>query len=190
MKLPQIRMESQMAKISIKQARGIQELRQPKAKLSIEQPKASMSMRTIPSKLTIDQTQAWEEMNLMSTPRLIEKQAQEGYQAFLEGTERRARQGTELMQIEKKGNPIYQHAIENGTRPVPRIGLKYIPSPFSVKIHYEPSRVEIDIQMNRPIIHAIPQKPEHNYQPGKVDIQMQQYQDLKIDFVHLFSETV
>lgn len=188
MQVPQIRIESQMAKISITQNRGTQEIRQPKAELSIEQPKATLSMRTIPSKLTIDQTQAWEEMNLMSTLRLIEKYAQEGYQGFLEGTERRARQGTELMQIEKQGHPLIQQAIENGYDGMKSLGITFIPSPFSVKIHYEPSRVEIEAQVNRPVIQAAPQKPEHHYERGSVDIQMQQYQQLEIDFVNLFSE--
>ena len=113
MELPQIRMQSQMAKISLSTQASRQEIRQPKADLSIQQPHAEISMRTTPSKLTIDQTGAWEDMNLRSVFRLTEKFAQDGKQAVAEGTGRRASQGTELMKIENKGNPLVSQAFQN-----------------------------------------------------------------------------
>src|SRR5690625_3084687 len=100
MKLPQIRLESQFASIGIRQHSGRQEIRQPKAEMTIQQPQANLSIETTKSKLTIDQTQAWEDMNLMSTARRIEVTAQEGKSALLEGMQRRAGQGDELMEIE------------------------------------------------------------------------------------------
>lgn len=190
MQFPQIRMESQMAKISIQQSQGMQEIRQPKADLSIEQPKAEISIRTNPSKLTIDQTQAWEDMNIMSPLRRTEKLAQEGYQGFLEGTERRARQGTELMRIENKGDPLIGQAIENGYGGMKTLGITFIPSPFSVKMNYEPADVQIDVQTNKPVINATIRKPEHDYSRSQVEIQMKQYEHLEIDFINLFSERV
>lgn len=190
MQLPQIRMESQLAQISIQQTQGKQEIRQPKANLSIEQPKAKISIQTVPSKLSIDQSQAWEDMNLMSIRRRTEKQAQEGYQGFLEGTERRARQGSELMKIENKGDPLVGQAIENGYDGMKSLGITFIPSPFSVKINYEPADVQIDVQTKQPLINATTQKAEHHYQPGTVEIQMKQYEQLEIDFINLFSQSV
>ena len=54
MQFPQIRMESQMAKIGIKQTPAQIELQQGKADVTIEQPKAEMSIRQPKGKLTID----------------------------------------------------------------------------------------------------------------------------------------
>lgn len=186
MQLPQIRMESQMARISLTTQPARQEIRQPKADLSIQQPHADVSMRTIPSKLTIDQTQAWEDMNLKSAIRSIEENAQKGKQGALEGIGRRASQGTELMKIENKGNPLISQSFQNAHEPPSALGIKFIPSLNAVKINYQPSKVEIDVRPNKPIIDVQLNKPEVNYIPGSVDITMAQYQELDIDFVNLF----
>lgn len=190
MQLPQIRIESQMARIQIQQTAGKQEIQQPKAQLSIQQPKADVSMKTTPSRLSIDQTQAWEEMGLMSNSKLIEKFANDAQQSLLEGISRRVQQGTQLMKIENNGNPIVSQAISNGHDQMKRLGIKFIPSHFAVKINYQPSEVKIDVKANRPIIDSKQQKPVINYQSGEVSTSILQYQDLKIDFVNLFSELI
>src|SRR5690625_4737986 len=154
MQFPQIRMESQMARIGIEQKHGQIELRQPKAELSIEQPKAEMSIRTTKGKLTIDQSQAWEEMNLGSTMRMIEKHAAEGKQSAQEGTARRAEQGAELIDIHNGVNMFAEQAVINGHPQMKTLSFKYIPSPFAVKLHYERGEVDINVQENKPIINA------------------------------------
>ncbi|PAV31017.1 hypothetical protein CIL05_04725 [Virgibacillus profundi] len=186
MRLPQIRMESQMAKIQIQQTPGKQEIQQPNAKTSIQLPKAQVSMSTTPSKLQIDQTKAWEDMNLMHITKRNDKFAQEGVQAIKEGMARRAQQGSQLMKIENNGNPIASQAIANGYDGKKNLGIKFIPSHFSVKINYQPSEVHINVQTNKPVIEATIRKPEHIYKKGSVDISMQQYQELEIDFINLF----
>lgn len=190
MQFPQIRMTSEMAKISIEQIPGRQEIRQPKADLSIEQPSAELSIRTSPSKLTIDQTQAWEEMNLMSTLKSSEQHAKEGMQGVQEGTTRRAEQGTALMRIENGGDPINDQAIMNGHKQMKNLGITFIPSPFAVKYHYEPSDVQIDATVNKPLIDAKRNEPEHQYEQGEVRVDMKQYESLTIDFDYLFSESI
>lgn len=179
-----------MAQIRIEQHLGKQYIRQPAANMSIEQPKADMTLRTKPSKLTIDQSQAWDETNLMSTPKLVKKHAQNGMEIAKEGTARRAEQGTQLMMIEKDGNPIKEQAIVNGHQQMKRIGMKFIPSPFSVKFHYEPSDVDIDVKVNKPIIQTNINKPEIEYERGKVNISMERYHHLEIEVENLYSETI
>lgn len=188
MQVPQIRMESQMARIQMEQHNADIELRQPQADLSIEQPKADVSIQTTKGKLTIDQTQAWEEMNLMSTRRHIEKFAEEGMSATSEGTARRAQQGTELMKIENDSNTIYSQAKANSGEQERLIGFKYVPSVFSVKIDYEPGTTEIDIVANKPNIDVTVNKPELTFNRGGAQISMAQYNELHIDYVNLFPE--
>lgn len=189
MQLPQIRMQSQMAQIQIHTTPPRQEIRQPEADISIRQPRADVSMDTKPAKLTIDQTQAWEDMGLMHIFKRIEKYAKDGHQGVMEGIARRAKQGDELMKIENDGNPLVSQAITNAYDQPKQPGIAFIPSQFAVETNYEPSDVEINVNVNKPIIDNDPQKPIHTYTPGDVTTRMKQYQDLQIDFVHL-SESV
>lgn len=190
MRLPQIRLDSQMAQINIRQIAGKQEIKQQQADLSIEQPKASLEIQTTPGRLTIDQTRAWEDMNLLSPLRSVEVAAQEGMNGLKEGMQRRAQQGAELMEIENGGDPIINQAIINGHDQMKSLGLKYIPSHFSVDIHYQPSNVEIEASANKPVINVKTNRPEHNYQTGSVEIQMEKYNTLNIDFANLYTETI
>ncbi len=185
MEFPQIKMESQFAKIGIKQNPAQIELTQGKADVSIEQPKAEMSIQAPKGKLTIDQSQAWEEMNLMSTKRLNEKYAAEGLRAASEGTERRAEEGAGLIDIHKNVDMFAEQAYQKNNTLKP-LGFKYIPSPFAVKISYEPGDVQIDVQENKPIIDAQVIKPELTYYRGNVTITMEQYAQLNIDFENMY----
>lgn len=190
MQIPQIRMQSQMAHISIQQTSGKQEIQQPEASLSIQQPKAEMSIQTTPSKLQINQTKAWEDMNLMHISKRIEKFANEGLQGASEGTTRRVQQGDALMRIENQGNPIASQAIRNGFDQMKQLGIKFIPSGNAVKINYRPAEVNIDVNTNQPIIQVEAREPEIQFTQGEVNISMQNYQSLQIDFENLFSEIV
>lgn len=185
MQLPQIRLQSTFAKIAIKTTPPVQEIKQPPAELDLQQPPAEMKIETTPAKLTIDQTKAWEDMNLKSIFRLIEEFAQQGYQDWLEGIARVSRQGDELMRIESGGNPIAEQAKENSEDPIYDFNVGWIPSPFSVKINFEPAKVHIDVKVNKPINRTKINKPIINYTPGKVTIDLAQRNSLKIDFVNL-----
>lgn len=184
MNIPQIRMESQFARIGIKQDKPIQEIEQPPAELSIEQPSANLEIEQISGKLTIDQTEAWEDMDIKSIFKRTEEFAQLGYDSWLEGMGRISEQGDELMRIENGGDPIVEQAIENSKLPEFEFNVGWIPSPFSVKIHYEPGEARIRATVNKPIIHATPNQPIHRYTPGKVNVYVAQHHTLSISFVN------
>lgn len=174
-------MHSQMAKIDIHHTRGKQQIAQPKADLSIKQPHADIVMHTSPSRLTIDQTQAFEEMNVMSIFRRNDLFAEEGWRAVQAGTARKAAEGRQLMEIEDQGEPLIEQAIKNSRQATKDLGITFIPSPFAVRIAYEPSQLHINAQKHQPVIEAKAHQPQHRYSPGQVDITMKQYQGLDID---------
>lgn len=187
MQMPQIRMESKMARIGMTQSMAQIEMRQPHADMSIEQPQTEMNMTTTKGRLTIDQTEAWEEMNLMSTQRSIEKNAQLSRQLLHEGVTRRAEQGAQLLDIHLSDTIIADQARENQLPPLKTPSIKYVPSSHSaVKFHYERGDVHIDVQERKPIIHVQVNKPEITYYPGSLEIMMEQYPELKIDFEPLY----
>lgn len=185
MQLPQIRLQSTFAKIAIHTTPPVQEIKQPPAELEIKQPPAQLTMETTPSKLTIDQTKAWEDMDLKHIFRRIEEFAQKGYEDWLEGIARVSRQGDELMRIENGGNPIAEQAKENSEEPMYEFNIGWIPSLFSVKTNFEPTKVHIDVKAHKPMIQAKVNKPIINYTPGKVNVDLAQRNSLRIDFVNI-----
>ena len=186
MQLPQLRMESQFASIQMTQDYGGLEIQQKRAEVSIQQPKAQISMTTRKGKLSIDQTAAWQQVNLGSTKHIIERQAQEAMQAVQEGTARRAEQGAEMLDIHLDREVFAELAVINGSRPLKQVTIAYMPSPFAVKTSYENGQVDIEVQENKPQIDVQVRSPEITYHRSHVDIAMEKYAQLQIDFVDLF----
>jgi hypothetical protein len=185
MQLPQIRLESQQAKIQMHTIPPKQSIEQPPAQLDLQQPRAELTIERTPGKLTIDQTKAWEDMDLKHIFRRIEEFAQKGYEDWLKGLERMAQDGDELMRIENGGNPLAEQTKRNGESPIYDFNIGFVPSHFSVKTNYEPAKLNIQWKVNKPINNTKPQKPIIEYEPGKVEIAMKQYANLKVDFVNL-----
>lgn len=185
MKLPQVKLESQMARIQIQSTSASQTIQQPNAIQTIRQPGAEIRIENTPSKLTIDQTQAWNDMDLKSVKKRIEDAAQLGKQKVMGGVARRVRQGEELMKIENGGNVLQRQASENGHRPEKQFNIGWVPSHFSVKIDYQPSELNIDVKPQQPIIENKASKPIINYQPGSIETSLKQQANLQIDFVNL-----
>ncbi|BAC14461.1 hypothetical conserved protein [Oceanobacillus iheyensis HTE831] len=180
MQIPQLQMRSQLGQIAIKTNNAKQLISQPQAELTIKQPKAELKIQTTPSKMTIDQSKAWEDMNLMGILRRTEKIAAEGKQEVMNGIARRARQGNQLMKIEQQSNPIQQQSIINAYEPYKSLGIKFIPSAFSVKTDYQPAEVNITVRRNEPIIQAKVNQPQISYQSGDVEISLKQQPELDI----------
>lgn len=190
MDVPKLQFESATAKIGIQTTNATLDIKQPRAQLSIEQPSADVFMKTKKPILHIDQTEAWADAGSKSTERMIREAAEEGYRAFLQGTERRAMQGTELMRIEVEGNPAIDQAEQHAYKALQTIGLTYIPGPFAVRFDYEPGEVVSDITPKHPIIHAEIRQPELTFTPGDVSISLETYPSLSIDVAPLFFKRV
>ena len=185
MNVPQIRIQSSQAAISIQTTPGRMEIEQPPAQLDLQQPQAKMDIRRTEGKLSIDQTEARADMDLKSIRRRIEEFSQQGYKGWLEGIARMSQDGDELMRIENGGNAIADISKRNGEDPIYDFNIGWIPKAGSVKMHFEPGKVDINIEPQRVINHSRPQKPIIHHIPSQVEIGLQRYADLKIDFANL-----
>ncbi|MCF6410149.1 DUF6470 family protein [Pseudalkalibacillus salsuginis] len=183
MQIPQIRIQSQPALIGLETTKGVQQIRQPKAEQSIQQPKADLNVKTTKGIMTIDQTKAWNDMDLKSVFVRTEEAAHLGREDLLSGIARRAQEGDQLMRIENGGNPIAEQARVNSGGEMREWNIGWIPSAGSVKLNYWPANVDIDVQVNKPNIETVAKKPEHTYQPGKVDVFLRQRNSVSINFV-------
>lgn len=190
MQIPQIRLQSAPMKIGLNIEQPVQQIEQKEAVQSIQQPQAILEIQTTPGKLTIDQSQAREDMDLKSLSRRVDEFAQQGYQDWLAGMARRAQQGTELRHIEKGGNALAEQARQNSKGPEKQFNLGWIPSPFSVKLDYQPAEVKIESTAQKPNIDAQVNRPNHTYTPGSVDIEILQKNALDIDFINLYPDEI
>jgi Family of unknown function (DUF6470) len=185
MNFPQIRLESTSASIGIKTSPGKLEVETTPPSLDIQQPKARMEIERRPSKLTIDQTEARADMDLKSVRRRIEDFGRQGYEDWLAGLARMSQDGDELMMIENGGNAIADQAKRNSKDPVYDFNIGWIPSSGSVKIQYDPGEVNVNFEPQKVINNTQVVKPHINVSKGQVDISLQKYADLQIDFVNL-----
>jgi hypothetical protein len=185
MNFPQLRMESTSGQLGLTSQKPIQEIEQLPAEMTIKQPKAELTIRLTPGKLTIDQTQAWEDMDLKHISKRIEEFAHIGYQDWLTGLARRAQEGDDLMRIENGGNPIPEHAKINSTSPIYEFNIGFVPSPFSVKINYQPVDIRINWRTKKPEIEVKVNKPRHIYTPGEIHGEMKQWPSLAIEVIGL-----
>nr|WP_042350839.1 DUF6470 family protein [Bacillus massiliigorillae] len=185
MKLPQIRMQSQQALISLQTRNAIMEQQQPAAQLDIQQPPAEMTIDRTPSKLTIDQSAAREAIDLKSIAKRIEEFAENGRQDWLQGIARRTQEGEELLKIENGGNPIANQAKQVSERSEKQFNIGFVPPLFSVKLHYEPTKLDINWNVNKVINNTKINKPTLDYTPGEVEVGLRQKESLQIDYVNV-----
>lgn len=172
-----------MAKLEINTQNGQQEIEQPAASLRIEQPKADMEVGKTPSRLTIDQSRARADVDLKSAPERIAEVAQMAHQELLQGIARRTQEGAAMMKIENGSNAIAQLAKQHKVLPEHEFALGWIPSVGSVRMDYDPGRLEIYWNVNKPIIESRINHPFINFTPGKVHFSTKQYPSVNIDFV-------
>lgn len=182
MNIPKSHIQSTDAKIRLNIRQPVQRIEQPNAKLDLQQPMAKLSIKTTKSKLSIDAFKARESIGYKNTRSRTAEIAQQSIQDGLEGIARRAQEGNDLMRIENGGNPIVQHAKSRGRQPYSSLNIKFIPQAGSVKVNYQPSKVDISIEPQKVINNTKINKPIHQYTPGSVEVEILQYPSVKIDW--------
>lgn len=182
MNVPQIQLQTTRGQIALTTQKPVQQIEQPKAELDLQQPKAELKMQTTKSTLSIDSTEMRESLDLKSSMSRTREVAQYSAQTAMEGLARRAQEGSDLMKIENGGNPIAEHAKRTGRQSYASLGIKFIPQADSVSINFTPGSVDIQGEPQKVINNTKTNKPIHNYIPGKVNVEMQQYPSMKIDW--------
>lgn len=183
MRVPQIQLSQNFAKIGMEIVKPKQMIQQPPAELEIKQEAAELEISQRGSKLVIDQTQAWNEMNLKDPFTLTRDWARDAYQQVMQGIARRVEEGDYLATIENKGNPIAEMARQSGSPGPARFNIAFIPSFGSVSINFIPGEVNMNWKQGGVFIEAETHKPIHEYSPGKIEIYLKQKESLTVDFI-------
>lgn len=170
MKLDQIQLNIQDAKVDLNITQSQQHIEQSNAQQYIEQPAATLEIHHTDAKLLVDSSQAYRDLGLISNGESIQNFASKGQSAVMEGMARRASEGNAMMEIRKDNGraTLSNIAKQHDTFEQQRLGIAWKPSIGSVKIKYQEGSLDIRIQAQQPKIDVQLGKVVHDYTPGHV----------------------
>lgn len=170
MKLDQIQIRTQDAKIQINTTQANLSIHQTEAKQTIRQPAATLEMSSTDAKLLVDSSQAYRELGLLSAKESIEQAAQKGKQAVMSGIARVVQEGNMMMDLKNADGVkvLANIAKQRDTFVQQKLGITWKPSVGSVKITYQAGSLNINSQQRMPQIDVQLGDVTHNYTPGKV----------------------
>lgn len=164
-------MKSRMAKLNIQQGRGELEIKTTPSKMNIVKDKLE---------IRIDQTQCFAEAGLKTNTMLMDEYADLGRQYAMEGIARIAEEGNQLA-MPNNTNAIANIAA-NKTNKVLDFNIKFIPESKPI-IDFVGGDLKINWDIGKVDMKYTPQKPKIEYVPGELDIYVEQYPSIKIDFI-------
>lgn len=179
MEIPQIQIRQQNAVLYIDADIGKQYLEQPRASVEMKQVQPKQHFSTSRGQLEINQDRAWDALGFGNSLESMSKIYSMASNMALQGIARIVEKGDQMAAIHLGGNPIAEMARDwqrtfpefdfMGEASYDNIDLNYIPSELSIET--TPGRVEMNVQVHRPI---------HQYERGKLDIYMSQYPKVEI----------
>lgn len=175
---PQIQIRQTFGQIGISYTPARWNIRTQPADLTIQTPTAQLSIHTTRGRLDIDQTQAFADEDLRTPLAFSEHQAALARHSAAEGTADTAEWGQRLLHIER-GNvwPSWIMRYREHTR---QIVPALVPRPFSVHIHYEPDRLDINASVQPVRVSANVQPAEIDFRPGQAHTYLAQAPALRI----------
>lgn len=175
MRIPQIQIRQQFAKLGIDADLGRYEIRQPKAEVTIQTTPPALSIESPSGELRIDQSRAWDALALGGTLQVMSRIYAQGRQAALNGIARRVDEGRQLVNIHQGGNMLADIAANAAFRKHPPLPVAGEASVDNVDFFYTAYQPQIEVQKGRVDIEVKPNRPEITYYRGKLDIYMEQY---------------
>lgn len=175
---PQIQIHQVLGRIGITYTPAQWQVHTRPADLSIDAPAAVLSIHTVPGELDIDQSQAFADEDLRTPLAFSEHQAALARQTAAQGVADAADWGQRLLHIERKDVwPAWIARYQNHLRQaVPAL----VPSPFSVKIHYQPGHVDIQAALHPVRKSVVPHSPDITFRPGAAHIYLETSPQLQI----------
>ncbi len=171
------------SRIGLNIKKPVQEILQPRGEQSIRQIKPQMTVERELPKVLIDQRRCFSEAGLKSPQELTDEYAALGRQAALEGTARRAEEGTRLGRIEDSLSlrELLAGMAEENTWPKIDFNIDFIPkSRPQIEVT---GYLKIDWQLGKAITEYTPRKAVTRYQPGKVEVYLRQRGYVQINVV-------
>ncbi|MCD8500919.1 MAG: DUF6470 family protein [Bacillaceae bacterium] len=146
MQVTRLHIQSTHGNIGLQSQRPHLEIEQKAPDLFISQEHHVLDITHTQASLTIDQTAAFDSANLKHIFNLNKEYAAKALNKAVQATMRYAAEGNQLMRIENGGNVIAHLAKKNAVIfNEKQVTIKQMPSPFSVKTHYKPREVKVNV---------------------------------------------
>lgn len=160
------------------------------ARLEYTQPKGEWQMRTIKPKMEIrqglpqviiDQSQSFAEAGLKSLPMIMQEYADMGRQYVLEGIARRAQEG-DMMARPPYGDAVAQISASRINLERADFNVQFIPQ-SRPEIDFTGLDFEINWDIGGSERTFYPKKPELQYIAGSLDVYVQQYNEVRFEYI-------
>jgi len=159
-------------------------------KLSIQQKQSEFKFKLVSdtleidriqqASLEIDNTNANYDMGIKKSRVLSKESAQKGIQVALKGIAKYAREGNQLADIQKEGEPLIEQAKRRMGSKKKEIVLKW---KRNSQINFTPAKQKINFNLTELDGIRLESKvnfPKLNWNPGKVNVYLKQKPELKI----------
>ena len=169
-------------KLSMSSQKARLESHLPEPELGIIRTPSRLNMKSENIKVNIDTSAARDSLGFKTARSLNRDAAVFGKQAAANATVRYAQMGNQMMQIQKgvtipeivQNQMMAQTKVTTGFEFLPAVGPDISWDPGSLAIDYTPSRIEFDPQ---------PDMQEAVYVPGELNINVEQYPKVEIEYV-------
>ncbi|MCK8824174.1 DUF6470 family protein [Fuchsiella alkaliacetigena] len=181
MSTPQLRIDSQPGRIGIEQQSGHLDIEYGPQQMEIEKTGGEVHLDSPPAILEIDHTPSWEHLGLRKINSLTNYLGNKTQQKIREAINQIVAEGERLAAIERGGDAIVEIAKEKG---VFEVEVEFpLLRDFLPEINAEPQPVRLDLRVAEFRVHSNFQYPSTNYNPGYVDVYLEQEPRLRIDVV-------
>lgn len=176
-------MSSQPMLLNMRSQKPVQKIEQPKPDVSIETEHPKITIQSTLPKVTIDQKKAFSESGLKGVLELALENAKSGMNIMIQKIGRIIDEGNQMANIQDGVDVVAENADENafgqfstelniGTMPMSGPEINVIEGKNDIRVNE--GKVDINVKINKPI---------HNYQAGKVEIYVKQFNRLNITVV-------
>lgn len=182
-----IRITTTDARIRIETMSAALERKSNNAKMEIKQNHALLEIETVKPKIKIDQYEAFASAGRKNNLDLALENAQIGYEKAMQYIAQKAADGDRLAAIHIKSDPIVEFA-ERASYTKRDFNIDFIPK-ARPKISVEEGEVNVQLAggpnafFDSVQINFVPHRYDTNYVPGKVNIYMEQYPSVDIEYV-------
>jgi len=177
MRIPQIQIRQQYAKIKMDIKDASVEIEQSQADLEIKQPRGKLEIKQENVKVEIDNYPLWHDLGFKNIADFAADNAKRGKEEVMKAIGRYVSQGNRFMRIEDKGDPIIDTSVENATPKEGELTIKYIRGP---KFNVIPPKLDIKYTPQKPIINSKINPPQYKFNRGEVKVSMAQYNNIEI----------
>jgi uncharacterized protein YhjY with autotransporter beta-barrel domain len=171
--IPQIQINQQYGQLGINADLGTFDMQQPRPTMEITTTRPKLEQQTTPGLMTIDQSKAWDAMAIGPHLEVMNRIYSQAKDIALQGVARIVQEGNRLADI-LHGNAIADIAA-NYKFEFSEFDFAGPSSFLNVSTRYIPAHTDLEVQDGSIQMNTQVNKPQVNYNRGKLDIYMLQY---------------